>query len=297
MTQRLLQTFLVAVLLAWLATDSLRAQSTLPSLPGIHVYENASAKVDATHVRMFGTIKTSHGDARRALEALRELREKASQKLKELKADEASIEFSETEIGNFGNENAQMEVFFEMGMGPEVDGSESKLPLFAQSTVIADWEIPESDNDAKILFLKRLEEKIEQMDVLGANQELNLSEEQAAIMEKMAQMGGPAATSGKPSVRFQFVGVVTPEQKKFAMKKATENGAQNATAMAESMGVKCGKVLSVTAAPVLSDAFSYYPRRGVTFPTKSNEVTSKNPSTLQYSTKLAISYEIEQAKE
>ncbi|MEL6110870.1 MAG: hypothetical protein AAFU85_33100 [Planctomycetota bacterium] len=270
-----------------------RAQSPMPSGPGLHIFKSASVDVAATHVRMIGRIEVINSDARRALETLRELKEKAKQKLIQLKADQSTIVFSETTLGasNVDDDDVEM-MMMEMGMDTSSDEAPS-LPLAAQATVQVDWSIPESDNDAKILFIRRLQEKIEQVDVIGGQEGQNLTDEQAEMMEQMSQMQRQYGGSGSGAkLKLQFVGKVTPGQKRAAMKTATQQATEDADAMANALGVKRGAVRSVAATPSLGAQFGYGRRPGISVPTAPNEVTSENPSKLEYTINLVTTFEI-----
>ncbi|MEM6687866.1 MAG: hypothetical protein AAF664_00475 [Planctomycetota bacterium] len=269
-------------------------QKTGSSNPGLHIDKSASVKVMATRVRMVGQIKASDSDARRALETLRELKEKARQKLIALKADESSIEFGDTVISGLAGNDSRLQMMMEMGMGGEMeaDSDESQLPLEAQATVSADWVIPESDNDAQILFIKRLQEKVAEVDVVGEQDGANITEVQAEKLEQYARMAQQyGMESNSQGTIFRFVGSITAEQKQSAMRKAADESAEDADALASAMGLKRGPVISVSASS--SDlSIDYYQDRSLDFPVESDEVASENPSTLTYTVKLVTTFEI-----
>lgn len=229
------------------------------------------------------------------METLRELKGQAKQKLIQLKAEESTIEFSETTLGETGGDEDEMEVMM-MEMGMEMPSSDDApmFPLSAQATLTVDWAIPESDNDAKILFIRRLQEKIEEVDVVGDAEGQNLTEQQAEMMEQVSQMrrqygGGESGTT----IKLQFVGKVTAEQKRAAMVKASKQAREDADAMAAALGVKRGDIQSVAVMRSLRAEFSSYGRpASLSVPTEANEVASENPSTLDYTVNLVTTFEI-----
>lgn len=293
----ILTRYVVSVCALVLFSPEANAQFSMGA-DGISTPGTSTVSVSATSVRMRATIKAVGSDARRVLEQLRLMRGEAKEKLLKLKSTEASIEFSETslKVGKAGQQRQQeMMMMMEMmgedsGPSPATNG-----PITAVCTLTADWSIPESDNDAMILFRRRIEEKVNELDVLGSTKKPDLSDEQAEQMEKTQQqmsqyMGQTAEGSG---AQYQFVGNITPEQQATAMKGAIEQASRSALALAKAAGIKRGKIVRLQPSPTSAADMYYGMQQQTQFPTGENEVIDDNPGTLQYKSTIQVTFAIE----
>lgn len=265
---------------------------------GINATGQATVEVKPTRVRMRATMKAVGSDARRVLEQLRLMRSEASDKLLELKADESSITFTETSLqitqGN-SQQQAMMEMM-QMGMGNAAASSSTEAtsePITAVCTLNADWVIPESDNDAMILFRKRLEQKVIELDVLGESKQPDLTDKQAEMMNQMRRQSQRfGGQTGDDSTQYKFVGSITPKQQQKAIKTAFANATESAKILAAAAGSELGTLvrLQTTALPT---AGVYYPGQNQNqFPVADNEVVDDNPGKLTYKSTVQVTFAI-----
>jgi uncharacterized protein YggE len=265
---------------------------------GISASGRASVEVKPTRVRMRATMKAIGNDARRVLEQLRLLRSEAKDKLLELKADESSITFTETSLqitqGN-SQQQAMMEMM-QMGMGNAGASSSSDAtaePITAVCTLNADWVIPESDNDAMILFRKRLEQKVTELDVLGESKQPDLTDKQAEMMNQMRRQsqryGGQ--TSGD-STQYKFVGSITSQQQEQAMRMAVENATKSAKTLAAAAGSELGKLVRLQTAALPTAGVYFTGQSPSQFPVGDNEGVDDNPGRLAYQSTVQTTFAI-----
>lgn len=267
---------------------------------GINATGQATVEVKPTRVRMRATMKAVGSDARRVLEQLRLIRSEAKDKLLELKADESSITFTETSLQITQGDSQQqtmMEMMqMEMGMGNAGASSLTEAtsePITAVCNLNADWVIPESDNDAMILFRKRLEQKVTELDVLGESKQPDLTDKQAEKMNQMRRQSQRfGRQSGNDSTQYKFVGSITPKQQQKAIKTAFAKATESAKILAAAAGLELGALvrLQTTALPT---AGVYYPGQNQKqFPVAENEVVDDNPGKLTYKSTVQVTFAI-----
>lgn len=146
-----------------------------------------------------------------AVAQLKQHKEAAQARLKELGADAGSIRFSPAGIDSAaGGSAAQMQRMVMMRMQKKLDPKQlSPLPKIITTTLTADFPLSATDPEAILLQAHELQEKIKSADLADSDKGDTLSAEESELMEEMEGMiddyGMPESSKpGEPAFTYVF---------------------------------------------------------------------------------------------
>ncbi|QDV87436.1 SIMPL domain-containing protein [Planctomycetes bacterium TBK1r] len=229
------------------------AQSS--SMPeGIVARGTAVVAVEPSALRLTMSIQAQGKDAKSAVRSLAAHKERVRKELGEMNADTDSIQFTSTQLSSGGNENSEQRQYMQMmqmmqrQMGQAAPDMDSVPTVYTATTSLkVDWPLPTKDADALSLLPQGLRDQISQRDFKGEKNKPEIDEESLEKMKEMQAMMDEnygysidSSNSGGPNIL--FVGKISDEQRREAMKSAIEKAKKSAAVTAEALGVKLGKL-------------------------------------------------------
>ncbi len=249
----------VFVIVGILTFVSFAEAQELPLVGGISATGNHAISLKPEKIRLMMWVKAQGVDARGAISALAEHKERVKKDLVSMKADEASIVFSSTRVseGSGGDDpNAQryqrmMMMQMQQNGGGGDEAPEMPTTFTATAAVKAEWTLPVQEGDALAMLPVTLNAQIKARDLAGDNnkpeldaeQQEQLEEMQAMMQEQMGYYSSSDTTQG-PSVT--FISSATDAQVMEATKLAFKAAVADAKSMFDATGLKLGKLVAVS---------------------------------------------------
>lgn len=231
--------------------------------------ESVSIKPERLRLTMW--VKAKASDAKSAVIALAEQKERVSKELVSLKADKESIKFSPTRVGSAGNgnERQQMMRMYSRSMRNQSGGEAPKMPVVVEAycAVRAEWPLPIREGDALALLPATLSDQIEARDLAGNKVKPAVSEEEQESMEEMEAMLAESysySEDGTSGPDIKFIANIDDEMKQSAIAAAYKKAVESANKTSSAIGIQLGKLTSVNASVGPTDAAAlaaqYYSR-------------------------------------
>ncbi|PAY16771.1 hypothetical protein CKO51_24840 [Rhodopirellula sp. SM50] len=229
------------------------AQSS--SMPeGIVARGTAVVAVEPSALRLRMSIQAQGKDAKSAVRSLAAHKERVRKELGEMNADTDSIQFTSTQLSSGGSDNSEQRQYMQMmqmmqrQMGQAAPDMDSVPTVYTATTSLkVDWPLPTKDADALSLLPQGLRDQISQRDFKGEKNKPEIDEESLEKMKEMQAMMDEnygysidGSNSGEPNIL--FVGKISDEQRREAMKSAIEKAKKSAALSAEALDVKLGKL-------------------------------------------------------
>lgn len=245
-------------IVALFASPSLRAQVLSSYMPTVQAYGEHILELQPQKIRLLMVAKAQGADAKEAVEQLAKHRQTVRDELIALKADRDSIHVAPAEIRSHTMglpaqyqqmSNRMLSNFLDNSVNIHIED----LPVVytASCFVGADWTLPSTDADLLLQLPSTLREQITKRDLLGEENLLQLSPEQAARVEKLKaaldeHMGYFEEEATESKLQIIYVGSITPESRTQALKSAYERAREECHALAEASNRKLGALVSLS---------------------------------------------------
>ena len=277
---------------------------------GEHVIELAPERV-----RLLLIAKAEGANAKEAVERLSKHKEAVRGELTAMKAEASSIKFTSSDMRHhvlgvppqYQNMNAK---FFTNLLEGSLNMRLEDLPTVHTATCVveADWVLPKADNDLVLQLPNSLREQVEERDLVGDDNGLELSPEQSANITKFKaaideHMGFYDDNSPQDQqVQILFVASIKPEARAAALKSAFEKAREECELLATASGHKLGRFVSLSKSTPddassnfsmgLTDTSDALAAR-VAKSTKRDETTSRQADGLQARFQVRAIFEVE----
>lgn len=210
-------------------------------------------------VRLLLVAKAEGANAKEAVERLTKHKEAVRSELQAMKAQADSIKMTSSEMRHhilgippqYQSMNAK---FFSNLLEGSLNMRLEDLPTVHTATCVveADWVLPRTDSDLILQFPNSLREQVEERDLLGDDNGLELSPEQMANIAKFKaaideHMGFYEDNSPQDQqVQLLFVAGIKPEARAAALKAAFEKAREECELLAIASGHKLGRLVSLS---------------------------------------------------
>ncbi|QDV43568.1 hypothetical protein Enr13x_34250 [Stieleria neptunia] len=243
--------FCAGTLLAfWLMspTPTLAQSGSVPE--GIVARGTATVTVEPSALRLTMSVKAQGKDPKSAVRSLAAHKQRVRKELGEMNANSESVQFTSTQLSTGGSNNSEQQQYMRMmqrQMGQVVpDLGEVPTVYTATASLRVDWPLPTTDPEALSLLPQGLRDQISKRDFQGDNNAPDLDEESLEKLEASQAMGDETymymeeGDSGE--ARIQFVGKLSPDQRRDGLKSAIAKAKTSAQVTAEALEVKLGKL-------------------------------------------------------
>lgn len=236
-------------------TTPVKSPSTVQAF-GEHLLELSPEKV-----RLLLIAKAEGATAKEAVDRLTKHKEAVRGELVAMKAETNSIKMTSSEMRHhilgvppqYQSMNAK---FFTNLLEGTLNMRLEDLPTVHTATCVveADWVLPKNDNDLVLQLPNLLREQVEERDLVGDDNGLELSPEQSANIAKFKaaideHMGFYDENSQEDQqVQILFVSSIKPEARAEALKAAFERAREECELLAGATGHKLGRFLSLSKA-------------------------------------------------
>jgi hypothetical protein len=231
----------------------------------IHATGQHELKLEPQKLRLTLNIRAEGVDAKSAIEALIEHKERVKNELLAMKAEEASIDFGAAQltrsIPGFSAEMAQFgaRMLAQVAGASNTDAADVPKVYIAASRVRAEWPLPTTDADALAMLPETLKEQVKERDLLGEKnkaelegaQQEKLEEMQAAMQENMGYYSSGDETS---AATVMFVAKIDENSRKEAVSAAYERALAQAKMLSSVSGKSLGNLKSLRAGDVTAPA-------------------------------------------
>ena len=249
--------FISACLILGLSCSGSLARAQSPPEPAtIHATGQHELQLEPQKLRLTLNIRAEGVDAKSAIEALIEHKERVKSELLAMKADEASLDFGAAQLtsGVPGMPAEMMrygpQMIAQVAGGSNVDPGEVPKVYIAVSRVRAAWPLPTTDADALAMLPETLRQQVKERDLMGEKnkaqlegpQQEKLEEMQAAMQENMGYYSGNVESS---SVTVMFVAKVDEKSRKEAVSAAYERATEQARMLSSVSGKSLGNLKSL----------------------------------------------------
>ena len=259
--QRLLRLTL-GLAIAGLTTSAVWGQVPYSSgMEGIAASATEKIPVKPDKIRLTLWFQAQGKDVKSAMAALNEQKEKVKKELETMKIEKDTLKFSSPRIVPRNTSSRQM-----MMMGGNGEATNPPPTLFtAMEAVRGEWALPVKEGDALAMLPATLKEQISVRDLSGrkAKPKLNAEElEQFEELQAMMQERYMYDDRNSEMTQIEFVATVAESDYQTAFSKAFQNASKEAQILAQSAGVKIGKMKAITKTSNSDDDFvEYYGRR------------------------------------
>lgn len=240
------------VLTVMLHTPCIAQNPFVPGQDNTHgITGSGTATIDCPtqRMRMYVDLTGRGADVRKAAAALKDRIEVAKATVKSHKAVTDSIEVGDPKIDAAASQmhavlrQRLQEGFNLAGRSPDETKTQTLVTVTAQLT--AEWDFTGVDHLELLATTHELQQKLRDAKLSGRDDKAGLSPEARELLEEASMMGEIGEQpSGDPM--FLFIGNVTPEQEKAALKEAVDLAKQQAAGLAEAAGVKLGTLQSLS---------------------------------------------------
>jgi hypothetical protein len=222
----------------------------------IHATGQHELTLTPQKLRLTLNIRAEGLDAKSAIEALIEHKQRVKSELLAMKAEEASIDFGAAQLtSGIQGMSAEMmrygaRVYAQVAGASNVDLKDVPKVYIATSRVRAEWPLPTTDADALAMLPETLKEQVKERDLMGEKnkaeldgpQQEKLEEMQAAMQENMGYYSSDDESS---PVTVVFVAKVDEAQRKVAVSAAYERATAQAKLLASVSGKSLGELKSL----------------------------------------------------
>jgi uncharacterized protein YggE len=215
----------------------------------IHASGQHDLKLEPQKLRLTLNIRAEGVDAKSAIEALLEHKERVKNELLAMKADEASIDFGAAQLtSGIPGMSAEMGPYAARMMARQVAGA---LKVYiAASRVRAEWPLPTTDADALAMLPETLKEQVKERDLRGEKNKAQLDEVQQEKLEEMQaamqeNMGYYSDNSEAATVLVMFVAKINEDDRKKAVSAAYERATAQAKMLSSVTGKSLGSLKSL----------------------------------------------------
>jgi uncharacterized protein YggE len=233
------------------------ARGQSPSAPAtIHASGQHELKLEPQKLRLTLNIRAEGVDAKSAIEALIQHKQRVKNELLAMKAEEDSIDLGAAQLSS-GIPGMPAELMrYGARMMAQVAGASTPDPAqvpkvyIAASRVRAEWPLPTTDADALAMLPETLKEQVKERDLMGEKnkaeldgpQQEKLEEMQAAMQENM---GYYSSDDGSSPVAVIFVAKIDEESRKAAVSAAYERALAQAKMLSSVSGKSLGNLKSL----------------------------------------------------
>ncbi len=261
----------VASLTACLFSAPLAAQVSKPPAT-VQAFGEHSIDLAPERVRLLLVAKAEGPSAKEAVQRLAKHKEAVRGELQAMKAEPNSIKITSAEMRHhilgvppqYQNMNAK---FFSNLLEGSLNLRIEDLPTVHTATCVveADWVLPKAENELILQFPNSLRDEVTQRDLVGDDNGLELSPEQAANISKFKaamdeHLGFYDDTNrDQQPVQVLFVASIKSEARAAALKVAFEKAKEECALLATASGHKLGRLvnLSRSAPDDSSPVFNY----------------------------------------
>jgi uncharacterized protein YggE len=237
-----------------------------PTAPGaIHASGQHELKLEPQKLRLTLNIRAQGIDAKSAIEALMEHKERVKNELLAMKAEEASIDFGAAQLtSGIPGMSAEMmryggRMMAQVAGASNTDPADVPKVYIAASRVRAEWPLPTTDADALAMLPETLKEQVKERDLMGEKnkaqldgaQQEKLEEMQAAMQENM---GYYSDNSDAATVLVMFVAKINEDDRKIAVSAAYERATAQAKMLSSVTGKSLGSLKSLRTGDVPAPA-------------------------------------------
>jgi uncharacterized protein YggE len=230
--------------------------------PGtIHASGQYEVKLEPQKLRLTLNIRAEGVDAKSAIEALLEHKERVKTELLAMKAEEASIDFGAAQLtSGIPGMSAEM-MRYGSRMIAQVAGAANSDPAdvpkvyIAASRVRAEWPLPTTDADALAMLPETLKEQVKERDLMGEKNKAQLDDPQQEKLEEMQaamqeNMGYYSDNSEAAAAAVMFVAKVDEKVRKKAVSAAYEQAMAQAKMLSTLTGKPLGSLKSLRTSDV-----------------------------------------------
>jgi uncharacterized protein YggE len=250
------QLLLTLLLLGLSCAGSLARGQSPPAAASIHAAGQHELKLEPQKLRLTLNIRAEGIDAKSAIEALIEHKERVKNELLAMKAEEASIDFGAAQLtSGIPGMPAEMmrygpRVYSQVAGASNVDPTEVPKVYIAVSRVRAEWPLPTTDADALAMLPETLKEQVKDRDFMGEKNKAQLEEAQQEKLEEMQaamqeNMGYYSSNDESSPVTVVFIAKVDDEARKAAIIAAYERAIAQAKLLASVSGKSLGNLKSL----------------------------------------------------
>ncbi len=311
---------MMALVRCWIVVALLMGQTAMaqPQNGGISATGSESVSVKPDKLRLVMLIKAQGADAKAAMTALNEHKEKVKKELETMKADKESILFSAARASSGSGESANhtrrmYQMQMQMARGGKPAPPKAMPTVYtATCTLKAEWPLPVKEGDALALLPVTLKEQIVSRDIAGEKNKPKLSRAEQEQLEEMEAMmeDDPFGNSGpeeNQNLRIHFVGAIPEDTKKKLLAAAYKKAVHEVEETSAATGVHLAKLQSLSstsAEPNEADFFAA--RRYSSYGTGTGPsinpsflkdgpgvIAGTNPDDLEYSVTVTVVFDIQ----
>jgi uncharacterized protein YggE len=252
----------------WLAiAQTLFAQQVMPLTSGLSVTVSHEAKLAPKKVRLLLPVRVESRESETVLKTLKGHQEAVKKQLVAFGVPAESIEFSEPNITasvpgvenpeaarkavrqqaiQTRNMNPQMRAQFPIPAVDAIDDFDLPIVYAAECNLTVDWKLDNGLDEKALLLPSRVKMLMDEKGFSGKQFREVLSAEEEKLIEPL--MGNNSYYVQNTLMNYQrlfFVGEMSEDIEKAAIAAAAKKGRAEATLMAESAGLKLGKLRSI----------------------------------------------------
>lgn len=216
---------------------------------------SASVSLPPERMQLVALMKARGSGVKEAFGHLKQQQQQVRQALLSLGADEKSIEFTSTTIGDAAASPVRAVRFSIPGVpgAPAVDGAPAEPKLLPiQCIVKAEWKLSGTTTEELLIGSSEIREKVKSVKFDAPTAEL--SPEEAELAEEMAAQHYGNEPSGP---QFQFQAVLSLERQKKALSDAYAAAVKKADALADAANVQRGAIIAITAEASAGNPYSH----------------------------------------
>lgn len=236
------------------------AHSQVPQLfqPTVQAYGEHVLELQPQKVRLLLMAKAEGANAKEAVEQLSRHRQTVRDELVALKADRDSIKVAPAEIRShimglpkqYQHMSHRMLTTF-LDSSTNINVEDLPIVYTASCIVAADWTLPNADPDLLLQLPNTLREQIAERDLMGDDNQLQLSPEQAARVEKFKaavdeHVGFYEDDDSAARLQIVYVARVEKDARSVALKTAYERAREECNALAEASGHTLARMSSLS---------------------------------------------------
>ena len=316
---RMIPVFLFFVAPFALAQESIQNRFSIVSVSASH-----EVVLKPEKIRLQMLVRAESREGENAMKLLQKHQERVKKDLVELKAIEASIEFSETvmSVGTPGVDDPEVarkmlrqqaaQMAQMRNLNPQLrgqiatpaneDGTSDLPQIFAAtSALIAEWQLENGLDNAAILLPIQLKTAIDEKDFKGKKLKEQLDPDEQLLLQPLLGMAVYSSPNRQPEFHLAYVGKMSPIQEEAALAGAFKKAHGQAAMLAKVAGRNLGAMRSISsttnsipqnyaqsyALNANSNPMIAFARRHV------GEVGSEDPNGLRQNVVINVSFEVE----
>ena len=249
----------VLTMLAILSSETRAQYGYSSQMNGLSATVTEKVSIKPEKLRLTMWIKAQGMDAKSAMLALTEHKDRVKNELEAMKADKESIRFSSSQVSEGeGDANSNRRAMqMQMQMQSRMKGGKGKSTPKPMPTIVtakcalkADWPLPVKEGDVLALLPATLKEQISSRDLAGEKNKAKLSDkdlEQLEELEAMMQESFSYSDSGESTgPKIQFIAEVPEDVTKKAIQTAFKKAVKEVEMLSAATGVKLAKLSGMT---------------------------------------------------